>query len=425
DKPPDFSCNSAPLPETPQWENLRDQLNDAAHDLLRLVNGPKNDLRRWTWSILDLSAMQVALSCKLFERIPNDTVGWTAAEVARAVQVDEGFIQRILKMLATHRIFEEHTGGKFRHTASSSFLRTSSFSAMCDVALDDCFKAASDMNIWIEALSHSAESEVSPFSTRYGTSFYGYYDNNPGKAARFSTAMSAWSLGQFSTPMTWQRVHKTPEANRKAVDDSFVFLRENFDWLSLTNTNIVDVGGGNGHVSIDLAREFPHLRFTIQDLSLDQLSSAQDVDVQERVNFQQYDFFTVQPNREASVYLYRNIFHNHNDEDATKLLRSLLPALENRSEAVHILINDCIVPQYGTGGVTRSEENRHRQLDLMMMTLFGAKERTEKDWRKLLSNVDPRLQIVRMVYNPRGAGLVQVQLEPDAGAIEQQNSLTA
>ncbi|RAQ98979.1 sterigmatocystin 8-o-methyltransferase precursor [Stemphylium lycopersici] len=362
DKPPDFSCNSAPLPETPQWENLRDQLNDAAHDLLRLVNGPKNDLRRWTWSILDLSAMQVALSCKLFERIPNDTVGWTAAEVARAVQVDEGFIQRILKMLATHRIFEEHTGGKFRHTASSSFLRTSSFSAMCDVALDDCFKAASDMNIWIEALSHSAESEVSPFSTRYGTSFYGYYDNNPGKAARFSTAMSAWSLGQFSTPMTWQRVHKTPEANRKAVDDSFVFLRENFDF---------------------------------------------------------------QPNREASVYLYRNIFHNHNDEDATKLLRSLLPALENRSEAVHILINDCIVPQYGTGGVTRSEENRHRQLDLMMMTLFGAKERTEEDWRKLLSNVDPRLQIVRMVYNPRGAGLVQVQLEPDAGAIEQQNSLTA
>jgi hypothetical protein len=230
-EPPDFSCNSAPLPETPQWETLRDQLNDTAHDLLRLVNGPKNDLRRWTWSIMDLSAMQVALSCKLFERIPNDTVGWTAAEVARAVQVEEGFIQRILKMLATHRIFEEHTGGKFRHTASSSFLRTSIFSAMCDVALDDCFKAASDMNVWIESLSHSAESEVSPFSTRYGTSFYRYYDNNPGKAARFSTAMSAWSLGQFRTPMTWQVVYETPEADGNIVDDSFVFLRENFDCM--------------------------------------------------------------------------------------------------------------------------------------------------------------------------------------------------
>jgi hypothetical protein len=176
---------------------------------------------------------------------------------------------------------------------------------------------------------------------------------------------------------------------------------------------------------LTFSQAFPHLRFTIQDLSLDQLHSAQDVDLEGRVHFQQHDFFTVQPNHEASVYLYRNIFHNYNDEDATKLLRCLLPALENRSEAVQVLINDCIVPQYETGGVTKSEENRHRQLDLMMITLFGAKERTEKDWRNLLLSVDARLQLVRMVYNPRGAGLVQVELRPDAGPPEHPNGLTA
>ena len=38
-----------------------------------------------------------------------------------------------------------------------------------------------------------------------------------------------------------------------AVDDNFAILRDKFDWLSLQNTKIVDVGGGNGHVSIDLA----------------------------------------------------------------------------------------------------------------------------------------------------------------------------
>ena len=59
----------------------------------------------------------------------------------------------------------------------------------------------------------------------------------------------------------------------------------------------------------------------------------------------------------------------------------------------------------------------------MMMTLFGAKERTEKDWRNLLSSVDARLQVVKMVYNPRGAGLVQIQLRPDSGPPEHQNSL--
>jgi hypothetical protein len=103
-------------------------------------------------------------------------------------------------MLATHRIFEEHTGGKFRHTASSSFLRTSIFSAMCDVALDDCFKAASDINVWIESLSHSAESEVSPFSTRYGTSFYRYYDNHPGKVS----VVKMLAIGVRGVPCRWR-----------------------------------------------------------------------------------------------------------------------------------------------------------------------------------------------------------------------------
>jgi 16S rRNA G1207 methylase RsmC len=49
-----------------------------------------------------------------------------------------------------------------------------------------------------------------------------------------------------------------------AVDDSAVFLHDNYPWVSLQNPQVIDVGGGNGHVSIDLARVrlpsliFPH-----------------------------------------------------------------------------------------------------------------------------------------------------------------------
>jgi 16S rRNA G1207 methylase RsmC len=39
-----------------------------------------------------------------------------------------------------------------------------------------------------------------------------------------------------------------------SVDNPFEMLRNNFDWGSLANTKVVDVGGGNGHVSLDLAR---------------------------------------------------------------------------------------------------------------------------------------------------------------------------
>jgi hypothetical protein len=159
-------------------------------------------------------------------------------------------------------------------------------------------------------------------------------------------------------------------------------------------------------------QEFPNLIFTVQDISHHQLSSAQTAEVGDRVTFQQYDFFEPQPIRDAGIYLCRAIFHNHNDEDSIKMLRAIIPALEGRSDDPILLINEVIVPEYAEGAVTRSEENQHRQLDLLMLALFGAKERTEKDWESLLEKVDSRLKIVETHYNPRGAGLLQVRLSP-------------
>ncbi|KAF1848831.1 S-adenosyl-L-methionine-dependent methyltransferase [Cucurbitaria berberidis CBS 394.84] len=387
---PDFTPTSVALPETPEFEALRNQVNDSALDLLRLVNGPKNTFRTLFFSHMDLAAAQVALSQKFFEHVPDDKVGISAAEVAMRAGMDEDRTTRLLKMLATHRIFEEQINGKFRHTASSSFLRTSAFNAMCEASLDDFFKATSEMNAWIEQSPYSMGLEDSAFHKRFGATFYGHYEENPAKATRFSNAMNEWSL----------------------IDDNFAILRDRFDWLSLTNAKVVDVGGGNGHVSIDLANEFPFLTFTVQDLSTHQLSTAQAHDVQNRVTFQQYNFFTPQPIHDAGVYLCRAIFHNHNDEDSIKMLRSLIPALEDRSDDPRILINDIIVPERAEGAVTRAEENQHRQMDLLMLALFGAKERTKRDWKRLLEEVDPRLEILSMHYNPRGAGLIEVRLNP-------------
>jgi hypothetical protein len=46
-----------------------------------------------------------------------------------------------------------------------------------------------------------------------------------------------------------------------------------------------------------------------------------------------------------------------------------------------------------------------------MLALFGAKNRTVRYWEGLLEKVDPRLEIAKMHYNPRGAGIVQVRLK--------------
>jgi hypothetical protein len=159
-------------------------------------------------------------------------------------------------------------------------------------------------------------------------------------------------------------------------------------------------------------QEFQNFTFTVQDYSDQQLCSAQTEEVGDRVAFQQYDFYTPQPIRDAGVYLCRATFHNHNDEESIKMLRALIPALDGRLDNPVVLISDCIVPECVGGAVTMTEANRHRQLDLLMLALFGAKERTESDWNKLCKQADERLQIVQMHYETVGAGLLEVRLLP-------------
>jgi hypothetical protein len=94
------------------------------------------------------------------------------------------------------------------------------------------------------------------------------------------------------------------------------------------------------------------------------------------------------------------------------MLKALIPALEGRSDNPVLLINDLVVPERPESEVTMAEANQLRQMDLLMLALFGAKERTELDWKNLFAQTDERLEIVRMHYEPRGAGLVEVRLKP-------------
>jgi hypothetical protein len=67
---PDFTISSADVPNTPEYDALRAELNDAALDLLRLINGPLATLRTLILSHHDLAALQVALERRFFDHVP-------------------------------------------------------------------------------------------------------------------------------------------------------------------------------------------------------------------------------------------------------------------------------------------------------------------------------------------------------------------
>ena len=119
---------------------MRAALNDAALDLVRLVNGSENTLRSLFFSHYDLAALQVALGRGFFNHVPlpgvsqghetdatverNSNPGASVEEIAKRAEMDTDRTARVMRLLATHRIFQQVPGDSdsFQHTAASALL---------------------------------------------------------------------------------------------------------------------------------------------------------------------------------------------------------------------------------------------------------------------------------------------------------------
>jgi hypothetical protein len=115
---PSFHATSEPIPLTQAHVRLRNELNDTAADLLRLVNGPKTDIQTSICTIYDLAAWQVACEFNIFEAVPQ-TGSISVQEIALKVGVDGDRIGRIMRILATDRVFAETGKDMFEHTSRS------------------------------------------------------------------------------------------------------------------------------------------------------------------------------------------------------------------------------------------------------------------------------------------------------------------
>ncbi|KAL9607259.1 MAG: hypothetical protein Q9167_007812 [Letrouitia subvulpina] len=371
---PTFLPDCPDIPGDPTYETLRVNLNQTAKDLLLLVNGPKNFLRTFHTSAYDLAACQVALDFGFFEAIPVHGTR-KLSELASAVGVDEGRVGSVIRLLATQRIFEEVGPDVFSHTATSALVaQNAEIRAAIHKQMDEFLQAASETSNWIKGSPHGTDGYCSPFHYRHQAPLYDFYDQNPVKGRRFAEAM----IG-------------VTKMNRKINE-----LRDAFPWGSLGKGTIVDMGGGNGHISKSLALDYPNLSFIVQDNSpvmLNQISQTTSSAAQpyDRVRFMHHSFFDPQPVAPASAYFIRSCIHNWPDEDCIRIFRALVPALERCASGTPFLINETILPDLGTR--TGYEERDLRQLDLCMMVALGAKQRTRGEFQKLLKEADGRYRV--------------------------------
>ena len=130
-----------------------------------------------------------------------------------------------------------------------------------------------------------------------------------------------------------------------------------YDWAAIGAGLVVDIGGGRGHVAVPLAQRYKSLRITIQDMPqvVEGASGEIPEELKPRVGFMPHDFFAEQPVK-AAVYYFRWVFHNWSDKYSIRILRCLIPALE---DGARILINDTCLPEPGQMAQWREKALRY------------------------------------------------------------------
>ncbi|KAI4132161.1 MAG: hypothetical protein LQ338_000827 [Usnochroma carphineum] len=292
----------------------------------------------------------------------------TYSEVAMVAGVPENQLKSIARMAMTGNFLSEPVPGQVSHNATSSlFVTNPSINGWALFMAENSCPGALAMVGATEKYGVTDKKNETAFNVARNTDlpFFDYIGQHPEQGKQFAAYMK----------------------NVLASEGTKVgHLVNGFDWASLGEATVVDVGGSRCHATIALASAFPQLKFIVQDLP-ETIANAPGhladlpESVYSRITCQAHNFFQPQPVKNADVFLMRMIFHDWPDKEATAILQNILPAL--KTPRSRLIIMDTVLPT--PGSVPASEEALLRVRDLTMLEAFNSKERELNDWEKLLS----------------------------------------
>jgi hypothetical protein len=291
----------------------------------------------------------------------------SGAEIAEAVGADHEALVRVLRGLVTDDVLAEDEDGRFALTPVGECLRSGPGAAL---ARGEVYYDAA------AGLLATVREGGTAFEHVHGERFFDHLARHPDREAAFQGSMAA-------------------RAEQEAHD---VVAAYDFSGVR----RLVDVGGGRGILLAAILRANPELRgvLTDREAAIPAARAALDAaSVGDRADCIVADFFTTVP-AGADAYLLSRIIHDWDDTDARRILNSCRGAMVD-SPSSRLLVVEAILPERA------HDRPAAIRMDLHMLLLLGARERTEAEFRALLDSSGFRVQRVVMTSSPAGLGVIE------------------
>ncbi|MBC7928349.1 MAG: methyltransferase domain-containing protein [Bryobacteraceae bacterium] len=271
----------------------------------------------------------------------------SVGQLAAATGSHEDTLYRLLRTLASMGIFTEEDGMSFRLNAAASYLQSGvpgSLRVAAEVAGEDWM-----WRPWGDLL-HSVKTGQTAFDHLYGKGTFDWFPEHPDAARLFDEFQAETTGGSI-----------------KAILGAYDFS---------TTRKLVDVGGGNGTLLSAILQANPSTAGVLFDLDNVVASARSKLDkaVMNRVEFEGGDFFKAVP-QGGDVYLLKYILHDWNDESCQNILKNTSKAMSGKGRL--LVIEDLICGP--------NQPCLSKNQDVLMLVRTGGRNRTEKEYRELLS----------------------------------------
>lgn len=286
----------------------------------------------------------------------------TVAALADKTGLPAEGLQRLLRGLSAFGVFEEPSAGMFSQTELSAFMRrgiSPSVREMILVLNDDAV-----LNGW-RRLPQELDSDAAAFAAANGQSFFQYIASNQERSAL---------MGDFMTGIYG------PEGAKIAASVPFARFG-----------SLLDVGGGQGHVLIDILQRSRGVRGALFDLPPTAEIARRFLTEKGFAHCEVLagDFFKEVP-AGFDAYFIKSVLHDWNDDFSGRILSNCRKAMPEHGR---VLVADILIEP------GKPVRHPHRMIDLEMMVSFGGKERTVGEFEALLTRAGLKLERVTPVHD--------------------------